>query len=111
MAAENVEEWLAIPSDYVGDEPHFALTIRGDSMTGAGILDGDVVVARRQDTADDGDIVVALLPGPAEDEATVKRLRRDDGRVLLVPENPALQPFELGSGWILGKVVAVLRKL
>ncbi len=80
-------------------------------MIGAGILDGDVVVVRSQPKADDGDIVAALVPGPAEDEATVKRLGRDGPRVMLIPENPALRPFEMEDGRILGKVVSVLRSL
>src|SRR5438270_4942168 len=95
LAAEEVEDYLAVPSGFVDDREHFALRVGGDSMVEAGILDGDVVVVRRQDSARDGDIVVALLPGPAEDEATVKRLRRTDGRVLLHPEHPAMEPFEL----------------
>jgi len=71
-----------------------------------------VVVVRSQDRCDDGDVVAVLLPGPAEDEATIKRLRRDGERVMLVPENPVLQPFEMHpQGRVLGKVVAVLRKL
>jgi len=80
-------------------------------MTGAGILDGDVVVVRRQATANEGDIVAVLLPGAAEDEATIKLFHRDGGRVFLVPENPSMEPFEMTAGTILGKVVAVLRKL
>ena len=80
-------------------------------MTGAGIFDGDIVVIRRQTQAADGDVVAALVPGPAEDEATVKRLRRKDGRVILAPENPAFKPMEMTGGRILGKVTAVLRKL
>ena len=80
-------------------------------MTGAGILDGDVVVVRSQQDADDGDIVAAVLPGPAEDEATVKRLGRRGGRVLLYPENPAFEPIELRDGRIVGKVVALMRQL
>jgi repressor LexA len=80
-------------------------------MTGAGILDGDVVVIRDQDHADEGDIVAALLPGPAEDEATVKRFHRRDGRVMLVAENPDFSPREMTEGRILGKVVAVFRRL
>jgi repressor LexA len=110
MAEENIEDYLLLPKDYAGED-HFALRVAGDSMIGAGILDGDVVVVRRQDAAADGDVVAALLAGPAEDEATVKRLRRDDGRIVLQPENPTMEPFELGAGRILGKVVAVLRKL
>lgn len=111
LAAENVEEYLTVPLGFADGGDHFALRVAGDSMIGAGILDHDVVVVRRQDSADDGDIVAALLPGPAEDEATVKRLRRQKGLVILVPENPALEPFEMPEGRILGKVVAVLRKL
>jgi len=80
-------------------------------MIGAGIMSGDLVVVRKQNQASDGDIVAALLPGPAEDEATVKRFRRQNGKVILVPENPALEPFEMTEGRILGKVTAVLRKL
>lgn len=113
LATEDVEEYLTVPVGFASEgAPHFALHVAGDSMIGAGIFDGDVVVVRQQDHADDGDIVAALLPGPAEDEATVKRLRRvKDGRVMLVPENPALQPFEMTRGRLLGKVVSVLRKL
>ena len=90
---------------------HFALRVAGDSMIGAGILDGDMVVIRSQETATDGEIVAAVLPGPAEDEATVKRLGHDGARVMLIPENPAMQPFEMVDGRIVGKVVAVLRSL
>ncbi|MEX0833149.1 MAG: transcriptional repressor LexA [Actinomycetota bacterium] len=111
LAAENTEDYLAVPKDFASESDHFALRVAGDSMIGAGIMDGDVVVVRRQDDAQDGDIVAALLPGPAEDEATVKRLRRQSGRVLLVPENPTMAPIEMSEGSILGKVTAVLRKL
>jgi len=111
LASENVEDYLTVPVGFAEGVDHFALRVAGDSMVGAGILDGDVVVVRRQDDADQGDIVAALLPGPAEDEATVKRLRREGGKVLLVPENPARSPLEMTEGRILGKVVAVLRKL
>ena len=110
LADQEVEDYLVLSPDYAGED-HFALRVRGESMIGAGILDGDVVVVRRQETAAEGDIVAALLPGPAEDEATVKRFHREDGTVQLVPENPALAPFELGDGSIIGRVVAVLRKL
>ena len=106
-----MEEYLAVPTGFASDREHFALRVAGDSMTGAGILDGDVVVVRSQDAADDGDVVAAVLPGPAEDEATVKRLRRKGGRMMLAPENPAMEAFELGDGRVVGKVVAVLRKL
>ncbi len=112
LAEQNVEDHLVVPMGFARDAEHFALTVRGDSMIGAGILDGDVVIVRSGSTADDGAVVVALLPGPAEDEATVKRLKRRKGRVMLVPENPTLEPFEMDpEGSILGTVVAVLRKL
>jgi len=111
MAEENVEDRLTLSPPFAGGDEHFALRVRGDSMVGAGILDGDIVVVRGQEGADDGDIVVAVLPGPAEDEATVKRLRRDGDRAILVPENPAMEPFELGDGRIAGKVVSILRTL
>ena len=111
LASEHVEEYLTVPTGFVDGVDHFALRVAGDSMIDAGILDGDTVVVRRQDTAKTGDIVAALLPGPAEDEATVKRLRLEKGRVILVPENPTLEPFEMADGSILGVVVAVLRKL
>jgi repressor LexA len=111
LAAENIEDYLMVPSGYAGEDDHFALRVSGDSMIGAGILDGDVVVIKRQDSADEGDIVAALLTGPAEDEATVKRFARDGGRPMLLPENPAMSPIEFTAGRILGTVVAVLRKL
>lgn len=112
LAEQNIEDYLTVPIGFVDGGDHFALRVVGDSMTGAGILDGDVVVVRGQDDADDGDVVAALLPGPAEDEATVKRLHRSRGAVTLVPENPAFEPFEMDpEGRIIGKVVAVLRRL
>jgi repressor LexA len=111
LAADRVEDYLTVPTGFVDGVDHFALRVRGDSMIDAGILDGDMVVVRRQDSADTGDIVAVLLPGPAEEEATVKRLRLEGDRVVLVPENPALEPFDMTEGAILGKVVAVLRKL
>jgi len=111
MAEENIEDYLVLPTGYAGEGEHFALRVGGDSMIGAGIFDGDVVIVSRQDRADEGDIVAMLLPGPAEDEATVKRFHREGEAVVLVPENPAMEPFEVTDGQILGKVVAVLRKL
>ncbi len=112
LAEQHVEDHLVVPMGFAGDAEHFALTVRGDSMVGAGILDGDVVVVRAGVSAEDRDIVAVLLPGPAEDEATVKRLRRQRGKLMLVPENPSLEPFEMDPrGRILGTVVAVLRKL
>lgn len=111
LAEETIEDVLVLPEEYAGPDDHFALRVRGDSMVGAGILDGDVVVVRRQDGAQHGDIVAALLPGPAEDEATVKRLHRIGSQIRLVPENPSMAPIPLDSGRILGRVVAVLRRV
>lgn len=112
LAEENIEEHLAVPVGLAGPEEHFALSVSGDSMVEAGILDGDTVVVRRQDVAADGDIVAVLLPGPAEHEATVKRLRRRGGRLMLIPENPEMEPFPMPEGGrVLGVVVSVLRKL
>ena len=111
MAAEQIEDYVSVPTDFARSGEHFALRVAGDSMIGAGILDGDMVVIRSQETATEGDIVAAVMPGPAEDEATVKRLGHDGARVILIPENPALSPFEMLDGRIVGKVVAVLRKL
>ena len=112
LAEEHVEDHVAIDADLAGEEEHFALRVAGDSMIDAGILDGDLVVIRRQDVAEDGSIVAAQVPGPAEEEATVKRLRRRGRRGTLMPENPTMEPFELPEGGrILGQVVAVLRRL
>jgi repressor LexA len=86
----------------------FALRVKGDSMIGAGIFDGDTVVIRQQASADDGTIIAALVDG---EEATVKRLRRKGGRVLLEAENPAYEPIESDDVQMLGKVVAVLRRI
>jgi repressor LexA len=112
MATDHVEDHVTVPASFVrrrGD--HFALRVQGDSMIGAGILDGDVVVIHEQAAADDGDIVAALLPGTAEDEATVKRLGHEGAQVLLLPENPSYDPIEMHDGRILGRVVAVLRQV
>jgi len=111
LASENVEEHVPVPMGFVDGAEHFALRVTGESMVGAGIFDGDLVIVRRQDDASSGDIVVAVMPGPGEDEATVKRLSRRGSKVMLVPENPAMEPFEMADGRLAGKVVAVLRRL
>ena len=112
LADENVEEYIAVPASLASEEEHFALRVVGDSMIEAGIFEGDLVVVRRQDVAEDGSVIAALLPGPAEEEATIKRLRRRAGRITLVPENSSMEPYDLPAGGrILGQVVAVLRKL
>jgi repressor LexA len=111
MAEENIEEYVAVPRAFAGRTGHFALRVSGDSMIEAGILDGDVVVVKQGSSADDGDIVAALMPGAAEDEATVKRLHRSGDRVVLQPQNPRYAPIEMTDGRLLGKVVAVLRRV
>lgn len=112
LADEHVEDYLTVPTSFAPGADLFALKVEGDSMVGAGILDGDVVVVQSRSDAASGDIVVALLPGRAEPEATVKRLKRERNRVMLVPENPRLEPFEMDpEGRILGTVVTVLRRL
>ena len=88
-----------------GEPGCFALRVQGESMIGAGILDGDRVVVRPQSTADDGQIVVARIG----DEATVKRLSRKDGRVWLLPENPAFEPIDGSEAELVGLVKAVYR--
>jgi repressor LexA len=112
LAEEAVEDRVAVPK-LVGRDADFLLRVTGDSMIEAGILDGDLVVVRRQDDARDGEIVVALVgDDESADEATVKTFRRDrDGRVRLQPENSALEPIYADHVQILGKVVGVLRSL
>jgi repressor LexA len=110
LAEESVEELLPIPRDFTGSGDLFMLKVRGDSMIGAGIFDGDFVVVRRQPDAESGDIVVA---GIGEDEATVKTLRKRRAKVVLVPANPAYSEMELAADQVViyGKVVTVLRRL
>jgi repressor LexA len=112
LAEEAVEDRVAVPK-LVGRDADFLLRVTGDSMIEAGILDGDLVVVRRQDDARDGEVVVALVgDDESADEATVKTFRRDpDGRVRLQPENSALEPIYADHVQILGKVVGVLRSL
>lgn len=106
LAEHQVEEMIPIPRRFVGwNDESFLLTVRGDSMIGAGIFEGDLVIVRCQPTADKGDIVVALR----DDEATVKRLDVEDGRPVLRPENPLYSPID-GQFEILGKVVGLLRR-
>ena len=112
LAEENIEEHVAVPELLAHGGADFLLRVKGDSMVNAGILDGDLVVVRRQDTARDGEIVVALAGADeSADEATVKRFYREAGRVRLQPENDALEPIYAAHVQILGKVVGVLRVL
>jgi repressor LexA len=112
LAEENVEDYVAVPEPLARGGEEFLLRVKGDSMVGAGILDGDVVVVRRQDTARDGEIVVALAgDDESADEATVKRFYREDRRIRLQPENDALEPIYARHVQILGRVTGVFRTL
>jgi len=109
LAEEDIQEIYPLPTELVGNDPVFMLDVRGDSMIDAGIFDGDYVVVRRQSTAYNGQLVAALV---SDEEATVKRFRRKDGRVILEAENPAYAPMVFTEGVeILGIVVAVLRRV
>jgi repressor LexA len=112
LAEENIEEYLAVPEPLSRGGEEFLLRVKGESMIEAGILPGDYVVVHRQQTARDGDVVVALAGGDeAADEATVKRFFREDGRIRLQPENSALESLYPEHVQILGKVVGVFRRL
>lgn len=112
LAGEVREGVLPFPKDFISESPHFVLTVKGESMIDDGILDGDLIVVRSQADASSGDIVVAQIEGETgESEATVKRLRKQDGKIILVPANPHMQPFEAPADTrIMGKVVALLRR-
>ena len=108
LAAEQVDEVMTLPAELVGEGPVFLLEVRGDSMINAGIHEGDLVCVHKQPDATDGEIVAALI---GDEEATVKRLRRKDGRVILESENPNYEPMVFTEGVeLIGKVVSVLRR-
>lgn len=109
LALENIEETFPLPTSLVGnDEEIFMLTVQGDSMINAGILDGDYVLVRKQNTANNGDIVVALID---KEEATVKRFFKEKDRIRLQPENDAIAPIYSRNVAILGKVIGVFRMI
>ncbi len=107
LADENIEEYVEVPGIAGGDEGEFLLRVKGDSMKNAGILEGDHVVVRRQDSASNGEIIVALV----EDEATVKRFFKEDDHIRLQPENEALEPILVEDVEVLGRVVGVCRRV
>ena len=109
LAVENIEETIPMPEDFTGAGTLFMLRVRGESMIEAGILDGDYVVVRQQPTAENGEIVIAGIPG---DEATVKTFLRRRNKVVLRPENPSMDEmiFEPDDVQIYGKVVSLLRR-
>ena len=107
LAVENVEDTFPLPIDFVGNSESFMLRVRGDSMIDAGILDGDLVLVKKQNNAENGDIVVALI----EDEATVKKFYKEKNYIRLQPQNQFMQPILVPTCTILGKVGGVFRKI
>ena len=107
LAVENIEEYLSLPQSVLGQGRMFALRVEGESMIDAGIMDGDIVILRQQDTAENGEIVVAMTP---EDEATLKRIFYEDDRVRLQPENSTMDPIYVENATVLGKLVALIRQ-
>jgi len=107
LAEESIEDVFPLPRELVGEGTLFLLQVKGDSMIEAAICDGDWVAVRQQPDAESGDIVAAMIDG----EATVKTYRRRNGHVLLMPRNPAYEPIPGDEATILGKVVAVMRRV
>jgi repressor LexA len=107
LAEENIEEYVPVPQIAGGQQGEFVLRVRGDSMKDAGILAGDHVVVRRQETADSGEIVVALVG----EEATVKRFFAETDHVRLQPENDSMEPIRTRDAQIIGRVVGVCRQV
>ena len=112
LAEQQVEDVFPLPKQLVGEGEHFLLQVSGDSMINAAITDGDWVVVRSQSDAENGEIVAAMVEGQgAEGEATVKTFKKSDGHVWLIPHNPLYAPILGDEATILGKVVAVLRRV
>lgn len=105
LAEETAGEFVSLPDSFVGRSDHFVLEIRGESMIGAGIMNGDYVVVKRQMDAQNGDIVIAMMDG----DATCKRYFKETDRIRLQPENPSMAPIYVNDVTILGKVTAVYR--
>jgi repressor LexA len=107
LAEENLDGTVLLPQNFLGKGSHFALRVKGDSMTGAGIMDGDLAVIRSQVTAENGEIVVAMTD---EDAVTLKRYFKEKSRIKLQAENPAYHPIYAQGVRILGKLVSVVRR-
>ena len=107
LALENREAIMPLPADIVGEGELFMLRVRGDSMINAGIFQDDYIVVRKQPTAVNGEIIVALI----DDEATVKRFYKENGYIRLQPENDYMEPIIVSHAAILGKVVSLIRKI
>lgn len=106
LAVENIEDYLTLPQSMLGQDEVFCLRVQGESMIEIGILDGDIIAVRTQDTAENGDIVVAMI----EEEATLKRIFYEDHRVRLQPENSQMSPIYADHVTVLGKLIALFRK-
>ena len=112
IARQHIEDTFPLPKALVGEGEHFLLQVRGDSMINAAITDGDWVVIRAQENAENGEIVAAMLEGQGDEgEATVKTFKKSDGHVWLMPHNPLYDPILGDHATILGKVVSVLRRI
>ena len=107
LATENVESYFPVPAEYVPKNPTFMLTVKGDSMINAGIFSGDHLLIEQKSTAENGEIIVALL----DDSATVKTFYKEDGHYRLQPQNDAMEPIITDDVQILGKVIGVFRFL
>lgn len=107
FAQENYEDFFSVPSNLFGTDDMFMLTVKGNSMIKIGMLNGDKIIVRKQEVADDGDIVVALV----EDSATIKRFFRKNGKFILHPENDDMEDFVFDNVSILGKVVGLIRNI
>jgi repressor LexA len=108
---QDIEDYFPLPPQLVGSGERFLLTVVGDSMIDAGIFDGDWIVVRKQEHADNSEIVATMIEGAAGWEATVKTYKEKDGHIWLMPQNPAYEPIPGDGAIILGRVVAVLRRL
>ena len=107
LAEENIEEYIPLPVDFVGDKDSFMLRVQGDSMIEAGIMDGDFVVVRSQKTVENGEIAAVMI----EDSATVKRFYREKNQFRLMPENRSMSPIITKEASVIGKIIAVLRRV
>ena len=107
LAQENIENYFPVPSDLLPNQEAFLLRVKGESMINAGIFNGDQIIVAQQDTAENGDIIVALM----DDSATVKRFYREDDHVRLQPENDTMEPIITTDVQILGKVIGLVRMM
>lgn len=107
LAVENIDEYFPLPQEWIGDKEHFILKVSGDSMINAGIYDGDIVIVEKGSTANNGEIVVALIDG---EYTTVKRFYKEKDHIRLLPENEAYEPIVSNDVTILGKIKLLIRK-